>query len=57
MIVRHDVQHFVQRLADTANGNASLAEVLAQLNSVLDRDGLDSLAPGMFHGGLVGVSF
>ena len=42
----------LQRLAVTANGNASLAEVLAQLNSVLDRDGLDSLAPGMFHGGL-----
>lgn len=41
----------LQRVADIANGGM-MADVLAQINTMIDRDGLESLAPGHFHGGL-----
>uniref|UniRef100_A0A7R9Z7Y9 Uncharacterized protein n=1 Tax=Pseudictyota dubia TaxID=2749911 RepID=A0A7R9Z7Y9_9STRA len=42
----------LQRVATIGTGSAMLTDVLASMNSTLDKDGLDSLSPGQFHGGL-----
>ena len=42
----------LQRVVDRANKSNTVAEILAMIDSMIDKKGLDSLAPGIFHGGL-----
>jgi hypothetical protein len=45
------VSFALQRISETAAGK-TLAHVLADIDVKIDREGLDALAPGHFHGGL-----
>jgi predicted ABC-class ATPase len=45
------VSFALQRISETAAGK-TLARVLADIDVKIDREGLDALAPGHFHGGL-----
>jgi len=38
--------------SSSTSGRSTLLEVIASIDATLDRDGLDALAPGQFHGGL-----
>ena len=42
----------LQRVAEIATGSMTLSDVLAKVDALVDKDGLDALAPGHFHGGL-----
>jgi len=42
----------LQRIAEMAISSMTLSEVLAQLDVLIDSDGLDALAPGHFNGNL-----
>ncbi len=46
------VSFALQRISETASGNKTLIQVLEEINAKVDREGLDALAPGHFHGGL-----
>lgn len=45
------VSFALQRMSEAAAGK-TLAQVLTDIDAKVDRDGLDALAPGHFHGGL-----
>ena len=46
------VSFALQRISEAASGNKTLIQVLEEINAKVDREGLDALAPGHFHGGL-----
>ena len=46
------VSFALQRMAESATTGKTLAQTLAEINAKIDREGLDFLAPGHFHGGL-----
>ena len=42
----------LQRISEAASDNKTFIQVLEEINAKVDREGLDALAPGHFHGGL-----